>query len=123
MGDDGIGVTAIDTYISAIHAIVRAINILRPYHAGIVSHRQFVVGHKQIVIAIVIYHLGSLGALPAVVLLAGIDEFAIFLYALAPWVAQFLEWHTSVGVELHGCKARMPRTIDEPVLTLGGYDV
>ena len=74
--------------ILARNVIVRAVNILGTYHAGIISNREFVIGNEEIVIAIMIDNFRRFACLPTVSKLTSIDKLTVrSLIFLASWIA------------------------------------
>ena len=106
---------------------VGAVDGLRAGDAGVVGNVESVVGHEEIIVAVVVDNLGSLRALPARGAAAP-DALAVAVGGesgsrRSPGIAEFLQRLTRLSIELHGSKARVPRAVDEPVLTFGRDDV
>ena len=103
---------------------VGPVYILRTEDTGIIRNIQSIVGHEEIIIAIMINNLRCFGPLPAVVLCACKNQLAVggFVFR-SPWNTLFGKCLARVTIEPDCSNAAMPRTIDEPVLALGSYDI
>ena len=69
-------------------------------------------------------HLGSLAALPTIIVIAGEHTLAIGgLVLRTPGIALLQKCLSRLWIELNGGESTMPRAIDEPMLSLLGDDV
>ena len=127
VGYDGVAVSLALGAIGAEHVDIGTSYFLGTDNTGVVGEGETIVGEEEVVVAIVVDDLWTLGCLPTVASLAAIDVDAVggkeILLGAAPWFANLVEGKTSRGVELESSYATVPRAMDEPVLALGGDDV
>ena len=122
MSNNRIGLSAFGCTVAPILSIVGSKDVLRPQHSCVVSHRELIIGQEQIVIAIVVYHFGSFGSLPAAAEVARIYALAI-AGDVSPGIALSGIRLTRVGVDAQGYDTGMPGAVEQIVLTIGTDDV
>ena len=130
MGHDGVGHAA-GGDVGPLDVHVRAFDLGTAGHAGVVRDIQAVIGHEQVVVAVVVDDLRSLAALP-VRPGAGLDTggdadavagLEVGDVAVGPRIAEGIHGLAGRGIDLQEREAAVPGAVDEPVLAVGRDDV
>ena len=110
MSDDRICVATYFGYVGAIHVEIRTINVAGACHTCVVGYVKTVVCEEEIVVAVAVDYLRTLGSLPAVPHLTGCNQLAIVgdLGIRAPAVAELGSHLTRGGVEFHSGNTTVP---------------
>ena len=112
VGDYRIAVALPCAAVAAGDVVIGAFDVFTPHHAGVVWHFECVIGHEQIVVAVLVYQFRSLAPLPARGGVTGSYTFPEALRklpgAVGPGVSRLHERLSAHGVELQQGEAAVP---------------